>query len=95
MRDRERERERGAERHRQREKQALCREPDVGLNPGTPGSHPWQKTDAQLLSPPRCAIFNLLKKYFMCFQHAMYCGIQEYSHPISLVSLESRIVHLE
>ena len=27
----ERERERGRQRHRRREKQALCREPDVGL----------------------------------------------------------------
>ena len=41
MRDRERERER--QRHRQREKQAPCREPDVGLNPGTPGSCPGPK----------------------------------------------------
>ena len=31
-------REREAE--RQREKQAPCREPDAGLNPGSPGSHP-------------------------------------------------------
>ena len=28
------------QRHRQREKQAPCREPDVGLDPGTPGSRP-------------------------------------------------------
>ena len=35
MRDRERERE---QRHRQREKQAPRREPDVGLDPRTPGS---------------------------------------------------------
>ena len=28
------ERERGRQRHRQREKQALCREPDVGLDLG-------------------------------------------------------------
>ena len=27
-------------RDRQREKQAPCREPDVGLDPGSPGSHP-------------------------------------------------------
>ena len=33
MRDRERERQR----HRQREKQAPCREPDMGLDPGSPG----------------------------------------------------------
>ena len=47
-----RDRERGRQRHRQREKQAPCREPDVGLNPGTPGSHPGPKADAQLLSHP-------------------------------------------
>ena len=34
------ERERQRQRHRQREKQAPCREPDVGLDPGSPGSHP-------------------------------------------------------
>ena len=38
MRDTERERER--QRHRQREKQAVCREPDVGLDPGSRGSCP-------------------------------------------------------
>ena len=36
MRDRERKRQR----HRQREKQDPCREPDVGFDPGTPGSYP-------------------------------------------------------
>ena len=35
-----RERERERERSRQREKQAPCRKPDVGLDPGCPGSHP-------------------------------------------------------
>ena len=46
MRDSER------QRHRQREKQAPSREPDAGLDPRTPGSHPEPKTDAQLLSHP-------------------------------------------
>ncbi|XP_048961499.1 transmembrane protein 39A isoform X3 [Canis lupus baileyi] len=32
--------QRERQRHRQREKQAPCREPDVGLDPGSPGSHP-------------------------------------------------------
>ena len=41
MRDRERERER--QRPRQSEKQAPCREPDAGLDPGTPGSWPGLK----------------------------------------------------
>ena len=48
--DRERERER--QRDRQRENQAPCREPDVGLDPRTPGSRPEPKADAQLLSHP-------------------------------------------
>ena len=50
MGDRERQRER--QRHRQREKQAPCWEPDVGLDPGTPGSRPEPKGDAQPLSHP-------------------------------------------
>ena len=41
MRDRERHRER--ERDKQREKQPPCREPNVGLDPGSPGSHPGLK----------------------------------------------------
>ena len=43
-----RHREREAERHRQREKQAPCRKPDVGLDPGTPEWCPEPKADAQL-----------------------------------------------
>ena len=46
--DRERERQR----HRRREKQAPCQEPDVGLNPGTPGSHPGPKAGGKPLSHP-------------------------------------------
>ena len=48
MRDTEKERQR----HRQREKQAPCRKPDMGLDPGTPGSCPEPKADAQPLSHP-------------------------------------------
>ena len=43
MRDTERE-----ARHRQREKQAPCREPDVGLDPESPGSHPGLKVALNL-----------------------------------------------
>ena len=46
MRDTER------QRHRQREKQAPYGGPDVGLNPGTPGSCPELKADAPPLSHP-------------------------------------------
>ena len=45
MRDTER-----RQRHRHREKQAPCRESDVGLDPGTPGSRPEPKAGAQSLS---------------------------------------------
>ena len=48
MRDTERE----AERHRQRGKEPPCREPDVGLNLRTPGSHPGLKAGAKPLSHP-------------------------------------------
>ena len=41
MRDTEREAE-----TQQREKQAPCGEPDAGLDPGTPGSHPELEADA-------------------------------------------------
>ena len=40
------------QRHRQREKQAPCKKPDMGLDPGTPGSHPGLKAGTQLLSHP-------------------------------------------
>ena len=38
------------QRHRQREKQAPYRKPDMGLDPGTLGSCPEPKADAQPLS---------------------------------------------
>ena len=44
--DIEREREREAQRCRRREKQAPCREPNMGLDPGTPGSRSGPKADA-------------------------------------------------
>ena len=46
------ERQRERHRHRQREKQAPCREPDVRLDLGTPGSHPGPKAGVKLLSHP-------------------------------------------
>ena len=55
MRDTQRERQR----HRQREKQAPCREPHVGLGPGTPGSHPGPKAGARPLSHPGIPVLYL------------------------------------
>ena len=57
---REGERERERQRHRQREKLAPCREPDVGLDPRTPGSHLEAKADAQLLSHPSVPLLTIL-----------------------------------
>ena len=59
-----RERERERQRHRQREKQAPCRKPDVGLDPGTPGSRPEPKADAQPLSH-QGALKTIFKKDFI------------------------------
>ena len=65
MRDTKRERQR----HRQRERQAPCREPDVGLDPGTPGSRPGLKADAQLLSHPGIPI---IFSYCSAFDYPVY-----------------------
>ena len=48
----ETQRERERQRQRQREKQAPRREPNVGLHPGTPGSHPGPRAGAIPLSHP-------------------------------------------
>ena len=50
--EKERERERERQRHRRREKQAPCRDPDMGLDPGTTGSRPGPKAGAKPLSHP-------------------------------------------
>ena len=59
MRDTEREKE------RQREKQAPCRDPGVGLDPGTPGSCPGPKAGTKPLSHSGFPIktFNKILKY--------------------------------
>ena len=44
---------RDRERYRQREKQAPCREPDAGLDTGTPGSCPGPEGRRQTAEPPR------------------------------------------
>ena len=40
------------QRHRLGEKQAPCRKPNTGLDPGTPGSRPGPKAGAKPLSYP-------------------------------------------
>ena len=46
------------------EKQSPCREPNVGLNPGIPGSCPEQKADAQPLGHPGILLLSDYKKHF-------------------------------
>ena len=53
------------QRHRQREKQAPCRQPDVGLNPGTVGSCPEPKADAQPLSHPGVLRISIFNRFFI------------------------------
>ena len=63
-----RHRDTGRERHRQREKLASCMEPDIGLDPGSPGSHPGPKAGAKPLSHPGIHVFYFngrsFNKYF-------------------------------
>ena len=67
MRDTQRERQR----HRQREeKQAPCRKPNVGLDPGNRGSGSEPKADAQLLSHPGAPLTIISVKYLNT-----YCGV--------------------
>ena len=59
--------ERKKQRHRQREKQTPCRESDVGLDPGTLGSRPELKADAQLLIHPGVPVFWFLNSFDIQF----------------------------
>ena len=69
----------------QREKQAPCKKPSAGLNPGSPGSRPEPKADAQLLSHPgvppisvlNCKYmpFNSIKMSFLCNAVLLHCSI--------------------
>ena len=54
--------ERHRERERQREKQAPFREPNVGLDPRTPGSQPELK-DAQPLSHPGVLVLFIIQGF--------------------------------
>ena len=63
MRDTQKERE--GQRHRQREKQAPCREPDMGLHPGSPGSGPGLKA-ALTTGPPGVPFFSNNIKRLPC-----------------------------
>ena len=54
-------------RYRQREKQAPCKEPDVGLDSATPGSRPGLKAGTKPLSHrgiPKTGVLNFLMRCF-------------------------------
>ena len=70
MRDTERERER--QRHRQMEKQAPCREADVGLDPGTPGSCSGPKADAKPQRHPGIPKLIVFKFIFLIRTSAFF-----------------------
>ena len=56
------------QKHRHKEKQAPLGEPDVGLDPRTPGSHPELKANAQPLSHPgvlKCLFYFIF--FLKCF----------------------------
>ena len=52
-------------RDRQREKLAPHRKPNVGFDPGTLGSHPELKADAQLWSHPGVPIIHFIIYFFL------------------------------
>ena len=65
MRDTERKREKQI--HRKREKQAPCGEPDVRLDPGTPGSCPGPKVGAKPLIHPGIPLLRVLLRFSTLF----------------------------
>ena len=54
--------QRGRQRHKQREKQVPCEEPNAGLHPRTPGSHPEPKADTHPLSHPGALSHFIFKR---------------------------------
>ena len=66
--------QRERQKHRQREKQAPCREPDVGLDPGTPGSCPELQTDAHPLSHPGVPPQKIFKSKYLIRKMKIVCG---------------------
>ena len=77
MRDTEKERQS----HRQREKQAPCREPNIGLDPRTLGSQSEPKADAQPLSHPGTPSSSFLvvkNKFWIVFPFSFSWQFQRY-----------------
>ena len=69
------EKERKRQRHRQREKQAPHREPDVGFDPESPGSHPRPKAGVKPLRHPGIPFLIFLSFFF--FKDFIYVFMQD------------------
>ena len=63
---REREREREAETQAEGEAGSMHREPDVGFDPGSPGSRPGPKAGAKPLRHPGIPLFASLATAVLC-----------------------------
>ena len=70
---------------RQREKQAPCRKPDTGLDPGTPGSHPQPKADAQPLSHPGVPLF-------LIFWFSSFWSLQSHFNWVFAHTTEAKLI---
>ena len=64
--DSHREREREAETQAEGEAGSMYQEPDVGLDPGSPGSRPEPKAGAKPLRHPGIPLFFLLPQMLIC-----------------------------
>ena len=77
----EMQRKRGVgQRHRQREKKAPCREPDVGLDPRSPGSCPGPKAGAKPLRHPGIPFFLFF--FFLIFFTSMAFYLRKNKKPL-------------
>ena len=78
----QREREREAETQAEGEAGSMHREPDVGFDPGSPGSRPGPKTGAKLLRHPGIPSFSSFKG---CFGYARFFAYL-YEFPCTFVN---------
>ena len=81
----EREREREAETQAEGEAGSMYREPDVGLHPASPGSHPGPKAGAKLLSHTGIPIITI---------HTFYFHSDFHKFPIT-IPIKMRMLRLE
>ena len=68
------------QRHRQKEKQAPCREPDVGLDPGSPGSHPGLQAALNRCATGAAQEEEVLKKNLVCHHQEARATADSQSH---------------